>query len=96
MENGEKFKAEQPVKMTVRIYNDEFGGQLLFEENQDVVAGSDKAVFAFEQGNVTVRQRTSGLNTATLWVEVESDGQVMTPRLNLIEIDTVNNLWNCK
>ena len=92
MKNGEKLKTEQPVNMTVRIYNDEFGGQLLFEENQDVVAGSDKAVFAFEQGNVTVRQRTSGLNTADLWVEVESDGQVMTPRLKLTKIDTVNDL----
>jgi len=92
MKNGEKLKTELPVKMTVRIYNDEFGGELLFEENQEITVSPDKAVFTFEQGNITVRQRTSGLNTANLWVEVESDGQVMTPRLNLAETDTLNDL----
>ena len=92
MKNGEKLKTEQPLKMTVRIFDDEFGGQLLFEENQDVAAGSEKTVFTFEQGDITIRQQASGMNTADLWVEVESDGQVMTPRLNLAEIDTVNNL----
>ncbi len=92
MENGKQLKAEQPLNMTVRIYDDEFGGKLLFEEKQDIVTGSEKAVFSFEQGKVTVRQKTPELDAATLWVEVESDGQVLSPRLALSSIDTVNDL----
>ena len=38
-EHGEKLSSEQAVKMILRIYDDKFGGQLLFEENQEVVAG---------------------------------------------------------
>ncbi len=92
LEHGKKMGAERIVKMTLRIYNDEFGGQLLFEEKQEIVAGSEKALFTFEKGNITVRKRTSVLNAETLWVEVESNGQIMSPRLSLAEIDKINNL----
>jgi len=91
-ENSKKLSPEQTVKMTLRIYDDEFGGQLLFEENQEIVAGLGKSIFTFEKGDITVRERTSNLNTETLWVEVESNGQIMTPRLSLSEIGTVNEL----
>ncbi|MCK5681754.1 hypothetical protein KAI46_13175, partial [bacterium] len=91
-EHGEKLSAEQAVKMTLRIYDDEFGGNLLFEENQEVIIGSEKSLLTFEKGEITVRKRTSGLTTETMWVEVESNEQIMTPRLNLAEIGTVNNL----
>jgi len=90
--NGEKLAEEQQVKMTVRIYDDEFGGEALFAENQNVTAGPKKSVFIFEHGKVTTHQRTSDLEPENLWVEVESDGQVLSPRLKLSYIDTVNNL----
>ena len=92
VDNGKKLAARQMVKMTLRIYDDEFGGKLLFEEKQKVAAGSDKSLFTFEKGEVTVQKRTSGLQAESLWVEVETDGQVMTPRLSLAEIGTVANL----
>ncbi|MCK5682456.1 hypothetical protein KAI46_16765 [bacterium] len=91
-ENGEKLNPEQTLRMTLRIYDDEFGGQLLYEEKQKIVAGSGKSLFTFEKGKMTVQKRTSGLATEDMWVEVESNGQVMTPRLNLCEIGTVNEL----
>ena len=91
-ENGKKLAAEQTVKMILRIYDDEFSGQLLFEENQEIVAGFGKSIFTFEKGDITARKRTSDLNIETLWVEVESNGQVMAPRLSLSEIGTVNEL----
>ena len=91
-EHGEKLSAEQTVKMTLRIYDEEFNGQLLFEENQEIDSGPKKSLFTFEKGDITVRKRTSNLATESLWVEVESNGQVMTPRLNLAEIGTVVDL----
>jgi len=91
-EHDEKLSPEQTVKMTLRIYDEEFGGQILFEENQEIVTGLRKSLFTFEKGDITVRKRTSNLAVETMWVEVETDGQVMTPRLNLSEIGTVNEL----
>ena len=91
-EHGEKLSSEQTVKMTLRIYNNEFGGQLLFEENQEIVTGSRKSLFTFEKGDITVRERTSNLAVENMWVEVESNGQVMTPRLSLSEIGMVSEL----
>ncbi|MCK5680032.1 tail fiber domain-containing protein [bacterium] len=78
--------------MILRIYDDEFGGKLLFEEKQEVATGTEKSLFTFEKGEVTVQKRTSGLQAESLWVEVESEDQVMTPRLSLAEIGTVANL----
>ncbi|RKX25246.1 MAG: hypothetical protein DRP47_10095 [Candidatus Zixiibacteriota bacterium] len=91
-EHGKKLCTEQVVKMTLRIYDDEFGGNLLFEENQEIVTGSIKSLFTFEKGDITVRERTSNQAVENMWVEVESNGQVMVPRLNLSEIGTVNEL----
>jgi len=92
LQNGEKLNPDQRVKMTVRIYDEEFGGNLLFEEKQNIVAGPEKVVFTFEQGEITVKQKTANLNAETLWLEVESDGQIMTPRLSLSSIDTSHEL----
>ncbi len=92
VENGKKLAAGQTVKMTLRIYDLEFGGKLLFEEKQEVAAGLEKSLFTFEKGEVTVQKRTSGLQADSLWVEVETDGQVMTPRLSLAELDTTVDL----
>lgn len=91
-EHGEKLITKQSVRVTLRIYDDEFCGTLLFEEKQEVTIGSEKSLLTFEKGEITVQKRTSGLTAETMWVEVESNGQVMTPRLNLAEIDTVNDL----
>ena len=91
-EQGERLSSKQTVKMTLRIYDDEFDGNLLFEENQEVTIGSEKSLLTFEKGEITVQKRTSELATENMWVEVESNGQVMTPRLNLSEIGTVNEL----
>ncbi len=90
--NSEIINSEQQIKMTVRIYDDEFGGDLLFAEDQNVTAGPKKSVFIFEQGKVTTHKRTSAQEPENLWVEVESDGQVLSPRLKLSYIDTVNDL----
>ncbi len=91
-ENGKKLSAKQTVKMTLRIYDDEFGGHLLFEEKQEIFTGLEKSLFTFEKGKITVQKRTSELTTEDMWIEVESNGQTMTPRLNLSEIGTVNEL----
>ncbi len=92
VEQGEKLVSEKPVEMTVRIYDDEFAGELLFEEKQIVTVGPEKSVFTFEHGKIISKQRTLDLNPETLWIEVESIGQVMTPRLKLADIGTVNEL----
>jgi|GEM_PF-4612055 len=90
--DGEKLSAEKTVRMTLRIYDDEFAGQVLFEENQEVAVGSGKSLFTFEKGEITVEKRTSELTTENMWVEVEINDQDMTPRLNLAEIGTVKDL----
>ncbi len=92
LEHGKKLGAEKNVNMILRIYDDEFGGQILFEEKQKITAGSDKSLFVFEKGDIIVQKRTSGVSTEDMWVEVECEGEVMTPRLNLAEIDTSINL----
>ena len=98
LDHGEKLGAGKNVNMTLRIYDDEFSGKILFEEKQTVTAGSGKALFVFEKGDITVQKRTSGVTTEDMWVEVECEGEVMTPRLNLAEIDTSEDLkaadWN--
>ncbi len=92
VKNGKELKAGQKVKMTLRIYDDEFGGKLLFEEKQEVATGLKRALFTFEKGKIMVQKRTSALKTESLWVEVESDGQVLSPRLNLAAIGTTADL----
>ena len=92
LELGEKINGNKPVAMTLRIYESEFGGDLLFEERQSVLVQNGKTVFIFEQGDVTTRESTSKQNAENLWVEVESDGQIMSPRLSLADIGTVDNL----
>ena len=92
LEQGEKVNRNQPVAMTVRIYDDEFGGDLLYEEKQKVLVQAGKHAFTFERGEITVQKRTSGQIAESLWVEVESNGQIMTPRLSLADMGTANDL----
>ncbi len=90
--NGQEMSTGQSVKMILSVYDDEFAGQLLFAEEQEIVVGSGKSLFTFEKGNITVKKRSSELTTEDMWIEVESDGQIMTPRLNLSELGSVNEL----
>ncbi len=92
LEQGEKVNSNQPVAITVRIYDEEFGGDLLYEEKQKVLVQAGKYAFTFERGEITVQKRTSGRIAESLWVEVESNAQIMTPRLSLADIGTANDL----
>ena len=86
IEYGKKTTPEQKVKMTLRIYDDEFGGQILYEEKQDVAVDSGKFIFTFEKGNVRVRKKNLSQAMESMWVEVESSGHIMRPRINLAQI----------
>ena len=92
LDHGNKLSDGQTVKVTVRVYDDEFDGNLLFLENQEVIVESGRFLVTFEKGEVSIRKKTFGLTPETIWVELVSDGQVMLPRLNLAEIGTTKDL----
>ena len=91
-EHGEKVAVGETAAMTMRIFNDEFGGTLLYEESQEVKAKSDFSTFTFEKGKIKIKKRFSGTPAETLWIETEYKGQIMTPRLNLGELGSQNDL----
>jgi len=80
------------VAMTLRIYNDEFSGEILFEESQEIAVGARFSCFEFEKGKISVKKHLSGIPTEKLWVEVECDNKTMTPRLSLAELGSLNEL----
>jgi hypothetical protein len=84
--------AGESVEMTLRIYDDESAGTLLYEESQKIAAGSDFSRFTFEKGKVSVRKREADVPAGDLWVEVEYDGRIMTPRLSLAELGASRDL----
>lgn len=53
---GEKVTVGKPVAVTLRIYNDEFAGNLLFEESQKIKASTNFFVFTFEKGEIKVKK----------------------------------------
>jgi len=91
-EHGEKVAVGETATMTMRIFNDEFGGTLLYEESQEIRSKSDFSSFTFEKGKVNIKKRFSGTPAETLWIETEYEGQIMTPRLNLGELGSQNDL----
>jgi hypothetical protein len=82
----------QTLDMVLRIYDDQFKGRLLYEEKQKVEVQSQKACFRFAKGEITSRKNTLQLPPEKLWVEVESNGQKLLPRLNLAELDIETDL----
>ncbi|MEA3333800.1 MAG: hypothetical protein U9Q58_09400 [Pseudomonadota bacterium] len=92
LENGAILTAGQTINMTLRVYDDEFGGDLLFEEKQEITTGEEKFLYTFDKGIVTVRKNAADITTDNLWAEVESNNQVMIPRLSLAKIGTSKNL----
>ncbi len=84
--------AGETVAITLRLYDDEFDGNLLFEENQEIEAGTKFSCVTFEKGEVTVKKRFAGVPAEKLWVEIECSGLVMTPRLSLSELGSLNKL----
>ena len=82
----------QTLDMVLRIYDDQFKGRLLYEEKQKVEVQSQKACFRFEKGEITSCKNTLQLPPEKLWVEVESNGQKLLPRLNLAELDIETDL----
>ena len=89
---GEKVTVGKPVAITLRIYNDEFAGNLLFEESQKIKASTNFFAFTFEKGEIKVKKTFSGIPAENLWVEVEYNGQIMSPRLGLAELGSLNEL----
>ena len=84
--------AGEKVAITLRLYDDETDGNLLFEENQEIEAGSRFSSITFEEGEVTVKKRFASVPAENLWVEVECDGCTMSPRLSLAELGSLNEL----
>ena len=80
------------VQLTLRIFDDEYAGKLLYEETQMVTIRSGKISFRFAQGKVTVPKKQPLPPASQLWVEIESESQVMVPRLNLAEVDKSSEL----
>lgn len=88
VENGKK------VQLTLRLFDDEYAGKLLYEETQKVAVKQGKISFRFAQGKIIVPKKEPLPPASQLWVEVESADQVMTPRLNLAEVDQATELTN--
>lgn len=78
----------QTLKLVLRIYNDQYNGQILYEEKQEVEIISNTASFKFEKGEILSPNNTLKQSPENLWVEVESNDQILSPRLNLAELDT--------
>ncbi|MCK5540074.1 MAG: hypothetical protein KAI69_04020 [Deltaproteobacteria bacterium] len=91
-ERSATLTTEQTLEIILRVYDDEFGGQLLFAEKQKVVTSEGKFLFVFESGEITVSKIADNATTENFWVEVESDGQIMSPRLSLADIGSYENL----
>ena len=90
--DGIKVEDGKQVQLTLRIFDDEYAGKLIYEETQKVTIKSGKLSFKFAQGTVTVPKKEPLPPASQLWVEIESAGQVMTPRLNLAEGDKFSEL----
>jgi len=90
--DGAKVADGEKVELTLRIFDDEYAGKLLYEETQKITIKSDKVSFRFAQGKVTVPKKQPLPPASQLWVEIESENQVMVPRLNLAEVDKSSDL----
>ncbi|NPA25482.1 MAG: hypothetical protein GXO34_06620 [Deltaproteobacteria bacterium] len=90
--NGEPLNAGREASLTLRIFDDELAGRKLYEETQKIKTGAGLTKVTFGQGEITTRKRMSGIPADELWVEVEQDGEVLTPRLALGELGSLNEL----
>ena len=75
------------VTFKLEVYDSEQGGSLLFAEEHKF-AVTDKVIsLVLGQGQILEGRPQAGLDPTKLWLEVNVDGQVMVPRLNLAEVD---------
>jgi hypothetical protein len=87
--NDKKLSIESPIVLTLRVYDSEYNGILLYEEQQTIQSENGKISFTFGKGDVTVQKKHfKEYSPEKLWVEVVSDKQVMIPRINLGSIDS--------
>ncbi len=84
--------AVENVRVSLRIYDDEFAGRLIYEEAQKFAAATEALSFTFGRGNITVSDRSAAPEPEKLWVEVEIDDQILTPRINLVTINETRDL----
>jgi hypothetical protein len=84
--------AGKTVTLTLRIFDKETGGTLLYEESQETTAETTFSKVAFEQGKITVKKRLAGIAADKLWVEIEYSDHILTPRLSLAELGSLNEL----
>ncbi|MBN2706600.1 MAG: hypothetical protein JXR89_09185 [Deltaproteobacteria bacterium] len=87
LENGEPLAPGRSVAVVLRLYDDEFHGRLINEQQRPVLIETGSTVIKIDQIANPTGAGAAMPPAAQLWLEVESDGQVMTPRLNLDEID---------
>ncbi len=83
--------ANQNVTLTLKIYDDEFSGQLLYAEKQKVPTKKEISL-ELGQGERLEGQPETGLQPDKLWLEVIINDAVMSPRLNLAELETRSDL----
>lgn len=78
------------LALTLKLYDDEFAGRLLYEEVQEVTG--EKISATFEKGEVRHREQNSGIRAEELWVEIELDGEILSPRLSLAALGSASEL----
>ena len=89
---GNEIEKQNPLPVTIRIFDDEFSGRLLYEEHQKITRTHPQIHFVFEKGSIGVRHSTTGMDTGKLWIEVEIAGSRLSPRLNLTDVGTTTDL----
>jgi len=75
--------AGEKVRVILRIYDDEFSGRLIFEEAQLFATETISLSFTLGRGDITVSDKSAAPAPERLWVELEIDDQVLSPRINL-------------
>ena len=78
------------LNLILKIYDDEFAGRLLYEELQEVTGERINATF--EKGEVRHREQSFGPRAEQLWVEIELDGEILSPRLSLAALGSTTEL----